>query len=214
MAFPRKLLADHEDIVVELRPHWIALVLPIFVTLVIVAALILGLTYIPDSWPSWLRWTLFIVGVVLIVFTALRDIVDWVTSLFVVTTERLVHRSGWFAKKSMEIPLENINDVHFNQSIFERIIGAGDLTIESAGEFGQQRFSNIRNPEHLQKVIYEESEKNKNRMYAPRSAAGSPPPAAPASVADELAKLDRLRADGVLTDEEFRAQTAKLLGEG
>ena len=207
MAFPRKLLADHEDIVVELRPHWIALVLPIFVTLVIVAALILGLTYIPDSWPSWLRWTLFIVGVVLIVFTALRDIVDWVTSLFVVTTERLVHRSGWFAKKSMEIPLENINDVHFNQSIFERIIGAGDLTIESAGEFGQQRFSNIRNPEHLQKVIYEESEKNKNRMYAGRPSGSS----GPASVADEIAKLDRLRADGVISEEEFQRQKAKLL---
>jgi len=207
MAFPRKLLADHEDIVVELRPHWIALVLPIFVTLVIVAALILGLTYIPDSWPSWLRWTLFIVGVVLIVFTALRDIVDWVTSLFVVTTERLVHRSGWFAKKSMEIPLENINDVHFNQSIFERIIGAGDLTIESAGEFGQQRFSNIRNPEHLQKVIYEESEKNKNRMYAGRPSG----PSGPASVADEIAKLDRLRADGVISEEEFQRQKAKLL---
>jgi uncharacterized membrane protein YdbT with pleckstrin-like domain len=207
MAFPRKLLADHEDIVVELRPHWIALVLPIFVTLVIVAALILGLTYIPDSWPSWLRWTLFIVGVVLIVFTAMRDIVDWVTSLFVVTTERLVHRSGWFAKKSMEIPLENINDVHFNQSIFERIIGAGDLTIESAGEFGQQRFSNIRNPEHLQKVIYEESEKNKNRMYAGRPSG----PSGPASVADEIAKLDRLRADGVISEEEFQRQKAKLL---
>jgi len=207
MAFPRKLLADHEDIVVELRPHWIALVLPIFVTLVIVAALILGLTYIPDSWPSWLRWTLFIAGVVLIVFTALRDIVDWVTSLFVVTTERLVHRSGWFAKKSMEIPLENINDVHFNQSIFERIIGAGDLTIESAGEFGQQRFSNIRNPEHLQKVIYEESEKNKNRMYAGRPSG----PSGPASVADEIAKLDRLRADGVISEEEFQRQKAKLL---
>src|SRR5262245_9314968 len=148
MAFPRRLLADHEDIVIELRPHWIALVFPIFVTLVIVAAMIVGLVYMPDSWPSWLRWTLFLGAVVLIVF--------WVTSLFVVTTERLIHRSAWFAKKSMEIPLENINDVHFNQSIFERMIGAGDLTIESAGEFGQQHFSDIRSPEHLQKVIYEE----------------------------------------------------------
>jgi uncharacterized membrane protein YdbT with pleckstrin-like domain len=207
MAFPRKLLADHEDIVVELRPHWIALVLPIFVTLVIVAAMIVGLVSMPDSWPSWLRWTLFVVAVVLIVFYALRDIVDWVTSLFVVTTERLVHRSGWFAKKSMEIPLENINDVHFNQSIFERIIGAGDLTIESAGEFGQQRFSNVRKPEHLQKVIYEESEKNKNRMYSGRSSGSS----GPASVADEIAKLDRLRADGVISEEEFQRQKAKLL---
>jgi hypothetical protein len=32
------------------------------------------------------------------------------------------------------------------------------------------------------------------------------------SVADELAKLDRLRADGVITAEEFSAQKARLLG--
>jgi uncharacterized membrane protein YdbT with pleckstrin-like domain len=175
--------------------------------------MIVLLTLVPDSWPSWLRWTIFVVAAVLIVIGPLRRIVSWLTSLFVVTTDRLIHRSGWFAKKSMEIPLENINDVHFSQSIFERIIGAGDVTIESAGEYGQQRFANIRNPEHVQKVIYEESERNKNRMYAPRAASASPP-SPPASVADELAKLDRLRADGVLTEEEFRAQKARLLGGG
>jgi uncharacterized membrane protein YdbT with pleckstrin-like domain len=213
MAFPRRLLADHEDIVLELRPHWIALVFPIFVSVLVVAAMIVALTLVPDSWPSWLRWATFGVAVALIVIYPLRDIVSWVTSLFVVTTDRLIHRSGWFAKKSMEIPLENINDVHFSQSVFERIIRAGDITIESAGEYGQQHFSDIRNPEHVQKVIYEESEKNKNRMYSPRGAAPAVP-SAPVSVADELAKLDRLRADGVITEEEFSAQKARLLGGG
>jgi uncharacterized membrane protein YdbT with pleckstrin-like domain len=212
MAFPRRLLAEHEDIVLELRPHWIALVFPIFLSVVIIAGMILALTYVPDSWPSWLRWGIFIVAAVLIVAYPVRGIVSWVTSLFVVTTDRLVHRSGWFAKRSMEIPLENINDVHFGQSVFERIIGAGDVVVESAGEYGQQHFSDIRNPEHVQKVIYEESEKNKNRMYSPRGAAPAAAPAGPVSVADELAKLDRLRADGVITQEEFAAQKAKLLG--
>ena len=53
----------------------------------------------------------------------------------------------------------------------------------------------------MQKVIYEASETNKSRMYSGREAAH----AAPVSVADELAKLDRLRADGVLTEEESGA---------
>jgi hypothetical protein len=43
----------------------------------------------------------------------------------------------------------------------------------------------------------------------------APPPvplaAPPLSVADELAKLAKLKADGVLTDGEFAAQKAKLL---
>lgn len=43
----------------------------------------------------------------------------------------------------------------------------------------------------------------------PSSAATVP---APASVADELAKLVQLRDAGALTDEEFAAQKAKLLG--
>lgn len=37
-------------------------------------------------------------------------------------------------------------------------------------------------------------------------------PSPSSSVADELAKLAKLKADGILTDEEFQAQKAKLLG--
>ena len=47
---------------------------------------------------------------------------------------------------------------------------------------------------------------------APGPAAGLPRPTAPASVADELVKLVQLRDAGALTDEEFAAQKAKLLG--
>ncbi len=47
---------------------------------------------------------------------------------------------------------------------------------------------------------------------APGPAAAPPRQAAPASVADELAKLVQLRDAGALTDEEFAAQKAKLLG--
>ena len=37
-------------------------------------------------------------------------------------------------------------------------------------------------------------------------------PVSSTSVADELAKLANLKADGILTDEEFQAQKKKLLG--
>jgi hypothetical protein len=106
----------------------------------------------------------------------------------------------------MEIPLENISDVRFSQGVFERIIGAGDLVLESAGEFGQETFTNIRHPEAVQKTIYEMNESNLRRMQVPA--------APPASIADELAKLDRLRDEGVITEDEFEAQKARLLARG
>lgn len=206
MTFPRRLLAEGEDLVLDLRPHWIALVWPLAEIALDAAAVALILVYLPDAWPGWVPWLVVALGAALIVVSALPKIVAWATSHFVVTTDRVVHRSGWFAKRSMEIPLENISDVRFSQGVFERIIGAGDLVLESAGEFGQETFTNIRRPEAVQKTIYEMNEANLRRMQTPAFQ--------PASIADELAKLDRLRDEGVISDQDFEAQKARLLDRG
>jgi uncharacterized membrane protein YdbT with pleckstrin-like domain len=206
MAFPRRLLAEGEELVLDLRPHWIGLVWPLTEIALDVAGVALILVYMPDAWATWVRWLVVAVGAGLVLVSAIPKIVAWATSHFVVTTDRVIHREGWFAKRSMEIPLENISDVRFSQSVFERLIGGGDLVLESAGEFGQQSFTNIRRPESVQKTIYEMNEANLRRS---QGAAG-----VPASLADELAKLDRLRDEGLLSDGEFEAQKARLLNRG
>ena len=215
MPFPKRLLSSNEELVLDLRPHWIALVAPVVLTLLILGGMIAVLAYMPESWPGWLTWGTILVAVVLFAIGPLPIIVRWATSHFVVTSDRLIHRSGWLAKKSMEIPLEKISDVRFNQTVFERMIGAGDLTIESPGEFGQEKFSDIRRPEHVQKLIYEMGEANQRRMVTPPPQ--TPPPVSPhahfagASVSEELAKLGRLRDSGVLSETEFQAEKARLL---
>ena len=75
----------------------------------------------------------------------------WATINFVITSDRVIYRSGLIAKHGIEIPLERVNNVSFRQGIFERMIGAGDLLIESGGEDGQQRFTDIRDPERVQR---------------------------------------------------------------
>jgi membrane protein YdbS with pleckstrin-like domain len=204
VAFPKRLLSADEQMVMDLRPHWIALAWPVAETALDVAATILVLIYLPGSWPTWTRWAVVTLAVAFFLFQPLPRIVRWATSHFVVTTDRVIHRSGWFAKQSMEIPLENISDVRFHQGVFERVIGAGDLTLESPGTFGQESFDDIRNPELVQKAIYEMNEANQRRMRAPGPATSS--------AADELAKLDRLRRDGVITEEEFQSKKAQVLG--
>jgi uncharacterized membrane protein YdbT with pleckstrin-like domain len=212
MAFPKKLLIPGEELVLDLRPHPVALALPV---LVVVAELI-AVTWLSLqlSSLSWLWWLAFVV--VFILYPA-RRLVWWITSNFAVTTERVIHREGFIAKRSMEIPLEAINDVRFEQGIWDRLVGAGTLRISSASEFGTNSFTHIRHPEEVQKTIYHQGEQNKKRMYQ-GDAAAPPPPAAPAtpaaapSATSELERLARLRADGVLTEEEFLAQKAKILG--
>ncbi len=212
MPFPRRLLIPDEQLVLDLRPHPIALVMPTLVTIVgfVAASWLTAKTDVAD----WVWWVLFLV---LLILYPVPKLIAWLTSNFAVTSDRVIHRQGFIAKRSMEIPLEAINDVRFEQGILDRMVGAGTLVISSASEFGRNTFDDIRHPEAVQKVIYEQGESNKKRMYQ-GSAAGQggpppPPPAAP-SATTELERLARLRADGVLSEEEFRVQKAKILGQG
>lgn len=212
MPFPRRLLIEGEELVLDLRPHWIALVWPSIVTVLLVVGYGFALAYAPDDGfgRSLVVWGGLIVAVALFVVFALRRFVAWATSNFAVTSDRVIHREGFIAKRSMEIPLEAINDVRFQQGVFERIVGAGDLIIQSASEYGRNVFSNIRNPEHVQRVIYQQGEANKKRMYQGSGAAAAP--SAP-SVTTELQRLVELRDKGVLTEAEFEEQKRKILGK-
>ncbi len=212
MPFPRRLLTSDEELVLDLRPHWIALVGPVFVTILLIAAVIVGVANVNTKGVQWV-----IEGLAVVLFIAypVRRFIQWVTSHFVVTNERLIHRQGLIAKNSMEIPLDRINDVRFHQNVFERMIGTGDLVIESAGTRGQEVFSNVRHPENVQKVVYERSEGYTMKMQGAIPAApAAPAAAAPPSVTEELQRLADLKDRGAITEEEFQAQKTRLLGGG
>ena len=218
MAFPTKLLNDGEELILDLRPHWWYMAKP---TLVLLGAIVLGLVIATQLdgggfWNNTARW----VDVVLIVGTLLwfgARYAKWVTTNFVVTTDRLIYRVGVIAKQGIEIPLERVNTVFFSQSIFERMLGAGDLSIESGGETGKQTFSDIRKPSYVQNQIYRQMEANNARMYSGRQGMGDVPATSSAAVPDHLSvpqqieKLDELRQRGVLTEAEFAEKKAELL---
>jgi uncharacterized membrane protein YdbT with pleckstrin-like domain len=208
MAFPTRLLADHERLVLDIRPHWIALVAPAVATVLIVVAEIMIAANFPPSLPGWLLWAVILAGAVLFLAFPFRAFLTWVTSHFVVTSDRVIHRSGWLAKQSMEIALERINDVRFRQTVLERVVGAGDLRIESAGEYGQNHFRDIRDPERVQKVVYEMAEENERRMRgAPVAASGEGD-----DPLDQLEQLAALKEQGHITPEEYEVQKRRLLG--
>ena len=158
-----------------------------------------------DLRPHW--WRLVGPGLVALLVVLTGRVLRWATTHLVLTSERLIFRSGVVAKYGREIPLERINDVTFSQSLLERLIGAGDLMIESAGEHGQSRFEDIRHPEAVQLEIYRQMEGSGRR----RAGVGPAAPARPAGVLDDLERLADLRDRGAVTEEEYQRKKRELL---
>jgi uncharacterized membrane protein YdbT with pleckstrin-like domain len=200
--FPRKLLQEGEQLVLDLHPHWWFFAGPV-ATLILAVIAVIGLQVFAD-------WDWAVLGGAGVAVAAALWVIGryfrWISTNFVVTSDRVIYRSGVLAKKGIEIPLERVNTVFFNQSIFERMLHAGDLVIESGGERGHESFSDIRNPSQVQNEIYKQGELNQNRMFH-----GGDRPAAELSVPEQLEKLDDLRQRGVISQAEFDAKKAQLL---
>ena len=209
MAFPTRLLIEGEELVLDLRPHPVALALPAFVTLVSLAAAV----WLTAEFGGWVWWVLFLVIVIAYV---VPKFLNWWTSVFAVTSDRLIHRSGWISKTSMEIPLEAVNDVRLEQGVIDRMVGAGSIIVSSASTGGTNRFEDVRHPEDVQKTIYHQGELNKKRMYQGDQPTTSTPtaPSVSSNTMGELERLGKLRADGVLTESKFQDQKRRILGEG
>lgn len=211
MGFDPKLLNNNEEVLLDLRPHW-WFVTPqaALVVLCLVAGLVLG---------SWADNTIVWYIVAVLIIGALVNLawrwVNWSGVNFVVTTDRLIFRSGVIAKKGIEIPLERINTVFYSTTLFERMVGSGDLSVESAGEGGQQNFNNVRRPQLIQQEIYRAMELNKAQEFsamaqAQAAAAGLGAERA-LSIPEQIEQLDQLRVRGVITETEFQTKKSDLL---
>lgn len=208
MTFAQKNLTSDETIALDLHPHWWYFSEPVASLIV---AIVVGIWILAaDISNDTLDKVLTVLAIVALVGTAGWTIIrylKWMTTHFVITSHRLIFRTGVLAKSGIEIPLERVNNVNFNQSIFERMLGAGDLLIESGGEDGQSRFSDIKHPDQVQRMIHSQME-----LAAERRGSYSRNTAGTTSVAEELERLEGMLQRGTLSPEEFDAQKRRLLG--
>jgi uncharacterized membrane protein YdbT with pleckstrin-like domain len=159
VAFPESVLTTDEEVVLHLRPHWRRLVAPAGWVLLVLAAVIGGLVI----WGGTGALVIGVLGLGLLLWVALWPYLEWRTTHYVFTTERVLFREGVLSRHGRDIPLARINDVSFSHSLLERMLGSGTLTIESAGERGQLVLADLPGVERTQTVLYELVEQDRVR---------------------------------------------------
>jgi uncharacterized membrane protein YdbT with pleckstrin-like domain len=206
VAYRRENLHADEELILDLHPHWWYFTPSLTVLVIAVVGSIAVL--VRTDWDA--LQLIAAAGVVVSLVWFVTRYIQWATTDLVLTTDRLIWRQGVIAKQGIEIPIDRINTIFFFQKIWERLLGVGDLMVESASASGEQRFENMRQPSRIQNEIYIQKEAF-DRRRLDRSVASAPAP--DRSAADRLMRLNELREAGAISDEEFAAKKSQLLEE-
>jgi len=186
---------------------------------------------------GWVVLALFIGGIAVAVWTALR----YINQEYVLTNRRVIQVEGVLNRNSTDSSLEKINDAVLTQSVFGRMFDYGDLTVLTASEAGIDKMHMLRKPIAFKKAMLDakhefevdmersgwqpgppirEAVPTSTAAGTPATATGtsSPTPSAPPApkadpdeVTRTLANLADLRDRGAITPEEYELKKADLL---
>lgn len=150
--YPDKLLAEDEEVVLHLHPHWKTLVRPVLVFFF--AAGVMGFASAAISQPAIRSGTALLALAVVLVFTV-WPVLRWGATHHILTTHRVLLRTGVLSRSGRDVPLGRINDVSFEHTLLERMLRCGTLTVESAGERGLIVLTDIPRVEAVQGTLYQ-----------------------------------------------------------
>ncbi len=203
----RTKLKNEEMIILIIRQHWIRLALPFFIWILAAVLLIV-----------FASTTGFIIALLAALYPMI-EYFNWKNNLWCVTNLRVVDESGFFNRYSKESPLDKINNVEYDQNIWGRIFGFGNVDIQTAAELGETTYELIQRPKLLKDTIthaqeeYKKTQLNKQATLLAEAIAKSTGAAKPTDqmIADELQKLFSLYQQGAITQEEYQLQKSKLI---
>lgn len=216
MAASQLELMPGEQMVLSGNPHWWYFWKQVAAGAVLVGLLVLMWIVDIDWISTALGWITLVAFVGWLVNT-IYEFVQWRTTRFAVTDQRVAYQSGVIRRKGVSIPLNRINNVNFEQSMVARMLNNGVVTIESAGE-GDSVFENIPDPENVRTTIFgqmeadEQADSHRDASAIVDALQGTnlSAPAGP-SVESRLGELDKLRQQGLVSYDEFEVKRRQIL---
>jgi uncharacterized membrane protein YdbT with pleckstrin-like domain len=164
VAYPEKVLTEDEEVVRHLHPHWTTVFWPVVLLLVIVGAASFGAALVPAGDQQAL-WRLVVIGAaaVLALVLVAVPLLRWRTTHYVVTTHRLLFRTGILARHGRDIGLSRMTDVSYRQSLWDRLVNSGTLVIETAGDGGPTVLDAIPDSDEVQQLLAQLVEEGADR---------------------------------------------------
>jgi len=161
-------LVPGEQAVSIVHPHWKVMVGPIALAVLIVAAVLVAIVMIPFGKAAPVAaLVLGAIAIVGVMWSLMIPLLRWWTTTYELTTRRLRVRTGIIARRGKDIPLSRVSDVSYEAGILDRLLGSGTLVVESPGEHGQERLTEIPRVVYLQSLLFQLIEEERVRVTQP-----------------------------------------------
>lgn len=132
MALPQRALGADEHVVLHLRTHGKALVVPAVVGLACCLGIIAWFALSGQPAGSWGTYAVVGGAVLVLLWFSVLPFLRWRTSTYTVTNRRLITRQGILTRSGHDVPLNRINNVEYEQGVLDRALGCGTLVFETA----------------------------------------------------------------------------------
>ncbi len=126
---------------------------------------------------------------------------------YVLTNHRVLRNTGILNRQSMDSRLDKINNIEHRQTLWGRLLGFGDVEIDTASEHGMALYRNISRPLDFKRAIAGAAEQYRAGM------AGMAAPATGPSGAERMRQLKALLDDGFISRDEYEEKRKRLLEE-
>lgn len=127
-----------------------------------------------------------------------------------VTNKRVIGKWGFISRRTIEQRLDKIEGVQVHQGIIGRLLNYGTIIVTGTGGSGTP-IPNIANPLEFRSAVNAAMDNVRGHHPPPPQAASAPPPTT--DLRQRLEKLEQLRRDGLLNDDEYTAKRADLIAQ-
>ena len=150
--------------VLTLHPHWKTVLRPALLLAAAAAAAAVLLIVIPSGHLAGPERIAVGAALLVVVIWSVVPFLRWRTTTYQLTNRRLRLRRGIVSRSGRDFPLIRISDVSFSHGLIDRMLGCGQLVVESAGEHGQLVLNEIPHVVRVQAILFQLAEEEQARL--------------------------------------------------
>ncbi|HZF13292.1 MAG TPA: PH domain-containing protein [Thermoanaerobaculia bacterium] len=203
-------LQPGEEVLYRAHPSRIPLIPPLAgVVLALLAGVVMLRFVVPPGHDGAVGIGVGLLVLVLLAVAGMRYL-RLISREYILTNQRLLQQQGLLSKRSIDSYLSKINNIEYSQTFWGRLLGVGDLKIDTANADEPSIFPAIADPLGFKRAIAAAVEAYLASGARPAMAATA---AAAPSGAERLRQLKGLLDDGLITQAEFDAKRKQLLDD-